>query len=59
MYMRKMRIIPCSFASQEARADTNLDDLNPDPSAVSSRLRAAERFDTISRVSEIDCGASR
>ena len=55
----RMKIIPCSFASQEARADTNLDDLNPDPSAASSWLRAAERFDTISCVSEIDRGASR
>ena len=55
----RMRIIPCSFASQETRADTNLDGFNPDSSAASSRLRAAERFDTISCVSKIYCGASR
>ena|ERR1700733_2656769 len=55
----RMRIIPCSFASQEARADTNLDDLSPDPSAVSSWLRAVDRFDTMSCVSKIGCGANR
>lgn len=49
---------PCPFVSQEARADTNIDNLDPDPDAASSGIRASERFDTISCVFAIACGTN-
>ena len=42
---------PCPFASQEACADTNLDEIGIGSSASSRSLKAFERFDTMFCVS--------